>query len=95
MTPSFQSISKWQRSKQTHLQYLERHEIAKVNALNLTTSALIDHVRNRRADGTGPSTVLNDLVWIGRSMVFPRVHDLSTQVGEVSDISGCKRRSAR
>lgn len=62
---SFQSISKWQRSKQTHLQYLERHEIAKVNALNLTTSALIDHVRNRRADGTGPATVLNDLVWIG------------------------------
>ncbi len=26
---SVQAISKWQRSKQTHLQYLERHEIAK------------------------------------------------------------------
>jgi integrase len=26
---------------------------------------LIDHVRSRRADGTGPATVMNDLVWIG------------------------------
>jgi hypothetical protein len=26
---------------------------------------LIDHVRSRRADGAGPATVINDLVWIG------------------------------
>ncbi|MGB6452740.1 MAG: hypothetical protein WBE92_18470 [Steroidobacteraceae bacterium] len=30
-----------------------------------TASALINHVRARRADGTGCATVMNDLIWIG------------------------------
>lgn len=33
--------------------------------LALTVAQLIDHVRRRRADGTGPATVANDLTWIG------------------------------
>jgi len=33
--------------------------------LRLTTPMLTDHVRARRADGTGPATVLNDLISIG------------------------------
>ncbi len=60
-----ETISKWQRSKQTHLEFLERHPLGKTNALKLTSSALIDHVCSRRADGAGPATVANDLVWIG------------------------------
>jgi len=35
------------------------------NALALTTAALIEHVRSRRAAGTGPTTAMNDLIWIG------------------------------
>jgi integrase len=62
---TFETISKWRRSKQTHLEFLERHSIGKANALTLTSATLIDHVRSRRADGAGPATVINDLVWIG------------------------------
>lgn len=62
---TFETLSKWQRSKQTHLEFLERHSIGKANALTLTTAMLIDHVRSRRADGAGPATVINDLIWIG------------------------------
>ena len=62
---TFETISKWQRSKQTHLEFLERHALGKTNALNLTAAMLIDHIRSRRAEGTGPATVANDLIWIG------------------------------
>ena len=61
----FETISKWQRSKQTHLEFLERHPIGESNALLLTTPILVDHVRARRAGGAGPATVANDLTWIG------------------------------
>lgn len=44
---------------------LEHHAIGKVNALELTAAALIGHVRRRRADGAGPATVMNALIWIG------------------------------
>jgi integrase len=62
---TFETISKWRRSKQTHLEFLERHSIGKANAMTLTSAMLIDHVRSRRADGAGPATVINDLIWIG------------------------------
>jgi integrase len=62
---TFETISKWRRSKQTHLEFLERHSIGRANALTLTSAMLIDHVRSRRADGVGPATVINDLIWIG------------------------------
>jgi integrase len=62
---TFATISKWQRSKQTHLEFLERHALGKSDALNLTSAMLIDHARSRRAKGAGPATVANDLIWIG------------------------------
>lgn len=62
---TFETISRWQRSKQAHLEFLERHKIGKADALPLTAARLIDHVRARRADGAGPATVANDLIWIG------------------------------
>ncbi len=62
---TFESISRWQRSKQTHLEFLERHRIGKSNIFALTTAILIDHVRSRRSEGAGPATVANDLTWIG------------------------------
>ncbi len=62
---TFETISKWQRSKQSHLEFLERHALGRMNALHLTAAALINHVRARRAGGAGPATVMNDLIWIG------------------------------
>ncbi|MDB6046461.1 MAG: Integrase, partial [Gammaproteobacteria bacterium] len=37
---TFETISKWQRGKQTHLQFLEKHPIGRSNALLLTPSVL-------------------------------------------------------
>jgi integrase len=62
---TFESVSKWQRSKQAHLQFLERHALGQLKALTLTSAELIDHVRSRRAKGAGPATVANDLIWTG------------------------------
>ena len=62
---TFETISRWQRSKQTHLEYLERHALGKTNALKLSSADLIRHVQSRRAGGAGPATVINDLIWIG------------------------------
>jgi Phage integrase family. len=62
---NFQHVSKWQRTKQAQLEFLEKHPIGMLNALTLTPATLIDHVRSRRAKGAGPATVGNDLTWIG------------------------------
>jgi integrase len=62
---NFETVSKWQRSKQAHLEFLERHTLGKHNALSLTVAELLDHVRSRRAKGAGPATVSNDLIWLG------------------------------
>jgi integrase len=62
---TFETISKWQRGKQAHLEFLEKHPIGGSNALLLSSAILVDHVRSRRAKGVGPATVGNDLTWIG------------------------------
>ncbi len=53
---TFESVSKWQRSKQSALEFLERHEIGKVNALELSTEILVDHARARRTSGVAGPT---------------------------------------
>jgi integrase len=62
---TFQTISKWQRSKQAHLEFLERCALGKLDVYDLTAAILIDHIRTRRAKGAGPATVANDLIWTG------------------------------
>ncbi|GMU68412.1 MAG: hypothetical protein AMXMBFR37_07450 [Steroidobacteraceae bacterium] len=62
---TFKSISGWQRTKQTSLEFLEKHSISQSSSLELSTAKLIAHVQQRRADGAGPATVANDLIWIG------------------------------
>ena len=91
---TFETISKWQRSKQSHLEFLERHEIGKTNVVDLTAATLIGHVLLLRANGAGPATVINDLIWIG---VVPRaarsVKDLPVSpeiVQPKADNVGCR-----
>jgi integrase len=62
---TFEKISRWQRSKQTHLETLERHALGKVLAHPLTSADLIRHVQSRRAAGAGPATVINALILVG------------------------------
>jgi len=62
---TFERISQWRRTKQTHLEFLERHAIGRANALALTSSQLVRHIQSRRADGAGLATASNDLTWIG------------------------------
>lgn len=62
---AFATVSKWQRTKQAQLEFLEKHTIGKSNVFALTAATLIDHVRARRNAGAGPATVGNDLTWIG------------------------------
>jgi integrase len=62
---TFETISRWQRSKQTHLEFLERHPLGKALAHTLSSADLIRHVQSRRAEGAGPATAINDLIWIG------------------------------
>lgn len=62
---NFQHISKWERSKQSQLQFLEKHPIGDTDAVFLESATLVDHIRARRAKGAGPMTVSNDLTWIG------------------------------
>jgi len=51
--------------KHAPLKFLQRHAIGKANVIDLTVATLIDRVRSRHADGAGPATVVNDLIWIG------------------------------
>lgn len=62
---TFEEVSKWQRSKQAHLRFLENHTIGQANVIELTTADLLEHVQARRDEGAGPATVANDLVWVG------------------------------
>lgn len=61
----FEEGGNWGRTKAQHLRFLVRHPVAKLDAVQLTTQALIDHIRGRRREGAGPSTVEMDLVFIG------------------------------
>ena len=61
----FEPLQRWQRTKRTHLDFLQRQPIAALPATAVTAQLLVDHVRRRRLEGAGPATVLNDLVWTG------------------------------
>jgi integrase len=62
---SFSTLAPWGRTKQTSLEYLERHPIGRINASALSAAILVDHIRSRRAQGAATSTAGNDLTWIG------------------------------
>jgi len=103
---TFEPISKWQRGKQSHPEFLERNALGRTNALDLTAAALINHLRARRADGAGPATALNDLVWIGVALraaksikeipVRPEiVHEARSACRELRLVAKPRKRSRR
>lgn len=54
-----------QGSKRKHLEFLERHQLAKLDARTLRARQLVEHIRSRRSSGVGAATALNELIWIG------------------------------
>lgn len=52
------------RSKNSHIRFLEKCEISRLDTLELKSSDLIGHIRSRRQAGAGPSTANNDIVWL-------------------------------
>lgn len=52
------------RSKLQHIQFLSRQPIASHPALKLDGADYVAHVRERRLQGAGASTVMNDLIWL-------------------------------
>lgn len=52
------------RSKASDLRRLKSYEIAERVASGLRTQDYVKHCEGRRRDGTGPATVLNDIVWL-------------------------------
>ena len=62
---TYRHVRKWGRTKQPSLEFLERHPFSSRDARYLTSSDLVQHIQERRAGGTGPSTGSNDLTWIG------------------------------
>lgn len=52
------------RSKEQHLKMMTTFDLAEKDAIGLTAATLIEHIRERRSRGTGPATVLNDLIWL-------------------------------
>lgn len=61
----FETLGAWGRSKGAALKALQEMPIADKDASTLNAAALVDHVRSRRLNGTGPSTAGQDLTWIG------------------------------
>lgn len=59
----FSDIQQWGRSKQSNLELLKKL-VGHWDATALTTEQLVEHIRQRRLSGTGPSTVNNDLIWL-------------------------------
>lgn len=57
-------LTKWGRSKGMDLRRIRGYEIAKKRSDRLVAADYIKHAEWRRASGTGPATIANDLIWI-------------------------------
>lgn len=60
------------RTKREHLKQLQGMVLAEEPVLALDTPRLLAHIRKRRADGAGPSTVANDLIWLRAVLKYAR-----------------------
>lgn len=52
------------RSKLQHIQFLIRQPMAERPVMKMDAADYVEHVRQRRLQGAGGSTVLNDLIWL-------------------------------
>lgn len=57
-------IVPWGRSKDSDLKRLKGYDIADRIARDLVMRDYVQHAERRRLGGTGPATVLNDIIWL-------------------------------
>ena len=83
----YQEIKEFGRSKLAAIeQLIARDQFAKLDAMTLTSGQIISHVRRRRAEGTGPATLNNDIIWLKVAMRAARIgRDLPLPVSAVED----------
>lgn len=80
------SLSKVGRTKTSDLNRLKGYAIADRVASGLRSRDYIRHIEERRKGGTGPSTVLNDIVWIRQVIKAARGSlGLSASLSEIED----------
>ncbi len=61
----YDGLAKFGTTKLSHVNFLINYpDLAELDAIALTSTQLVQHVRRRRLGGTGPSTVQNDLIWL-------------------------------
>jgi hypothetical protein len=68
----YHTIVQWRRSKQSALEFLERHEIGREDVYRFSVSRLVQHVCSRRAERAGPTTAQTDLIYLGVVLEFAR-----------------------
>lgn len=66
------SINPFGRSKDSALKALRQMDVADLDALTLTASEIIDHIRSRRSDGAGAATVSQDVAWLRVVLKYAR-----------------------
>lgn len=71
-TKAADGIHDWGRSKKADLARLAAAPLSKKDATRLQAADIVTHAMERRDGGTGPATVLNDLVWLRQ--VFLHAH---------------------
>lgn len=52
------------RSKTATLSFLQNTDLAERSAVSFKRSDVVEHIRARRKCGAGPSTAMNDLIWL-------------------------------
>lgn len=60
-----EGITDWGRSKTADIKRLRATGLANKDARHITVQDIVDYAKDRRLkDGAGPSTVLNDIIWL-------------------------------
>lgn len=85
----YQEVKEFGRSKLSAIdQLIECDSLSKLNAFTLTSGQIVGHVRQRRADGAGASTVNNDLIWLRVAMRAIRIgRDIPLSLQPIDDAS--------
>lgn len=60
----YAGLARMGRTKTEHLRFLLGTELAGMAAEGLRARDYVDHIKRRRAAGTGPATAMNDLIWL-------------------------------
>jgi len=75
------------------MERIARSDLGSLMLDELTTVAIIDHARGRRQDGAGPSTALNDVVWLGVLLRYARsAWGLPVDVQAIEDAAATLKR---